>query len=157
LKIWSDEDITSEEDNEDDDISHHKDSPKTKFGPIPRFSRVYEVKVSANTNLFGCSCYNQERMGMPCCHIASVCLDNETILGIKPQGFPLSSVRIFWWNQYYLYGLSNKKDHQKSKQALITLATNDIAPPKSSSSKVLLVSPAAPGGKITPDAMTHFL
>jgi hypothetical protein len=64
-------------------------------------------------------------MGMPCCHIPSVCLDNETILGKNPKGFPLSSVRIFWWNQYYLYGLSNKKDHQKSKQALIALATND--------------------------------
>ena len=125
LQYWSDEDITSEEDNDDDVISQLKDTTPMTFGPIPRFSRVYEVKVSPDTKVFLCSCCNQERMGMPCRHIASVCLKNESILGPDPKGFPLSSVRIFWWNQYYLYGLSNSKDHQKSKEALIALASND--------------------------------
>jgi hypothetical protein len=64
-------------------------------------------------------------MGMPCRHIAAVCISNITILGNDPNGFPLSSVRIFWWNQYYLYGLSKRKDHQKSKEVLIALASND--------------------------------
>jgi hypothetical protein len=64
-------------------------------------------------------------MGMPCHHIASVCLNYDSILGRDPKGFSLSYVRTFWWNQYYLYGLSNKKDHQKSKEALIALASND--------------------------------
>ena len=62
---------------------------------------------------------------MPCRHIAAVCLANEFILGKDPTGFPLSSVRIFWWNQYYLYGLSKTPDHQKSKEALFALANND--------------------------------
>jgi len=62
---------------------------------------------------------------MPCRHIAAVCRGNSSILGEDPKGFPLSSIRIFWWNQYYLYGLSKKKDHQKSRDALIALAEND--------------------------------
>jgi hypothetical protein len=64
---------------------------------------------------------------MLCCHIASVCRDNGTILGKDPKGFLLSSLCIFWWyQQYYLYSLSHKKDHQQSKQALIACATNDM-------------------------------
>jgi hypothetical protein len=109
-------------------VSHtSKVIPKNKFGPIPHFSRVYEVKVNANTQVLGCSCCNQERMGMPCHHIASVCHDNATSLGRDPKGFPLSSVLIFWWNQYYLYGMSNKKDHEKSKPALMALASDDTS------------------------------
>jgi hypothetical protein len=123
---WSDddEDTDSDEEEKEDPISDN-DGASKKFGPIPRFTRVYEVKVDMETNVFGCSCCNQERMGMPCRHIASVCLDDETILGPDPKGFPLTSIRIFWWNQYYLYGLSHSKDHQKSKQALIALAEKD--------------------------------
>jgi hypothetical protein len=62
---------------------------------------------------------------MPCRHIASICLSNNTILGDDPKGFPLSSIRVFWWNQYYLYGTSTKADHQKSKMALLALASQD--------------------------------
>lgn len=62
---------------------------------------------------------------MPCRHIAAVCRCNESILGPNPTGFPLSSIRVFWWDQYYLYGLSASKDHQKTKQAMIDLAAND--------------------------------
>jgi hypothetical protein len=62
---------------------------------------------------------------MPCRHIASVCLGNDTILGPNPLGFPLSSIRVFWWNQYYLYGMSEKGDHQKIRVALLALADND--------------------------------
>ncbi len=52
LQYWSDEDITSEEDNDDDVISQLKDTTPMTFGPIPRFSRVYEVKVSPDTKGF---------------------------------------------------------------------------------------------------------
>jgi hypothetical protein len=126
MRDWSDkEGTTSEEDNEEGGTVNLKEASKKEVGPIPRFSRIYEVKVCPDTKVFACSCCNQERMGMPCRHIAAVCLDNETILGENSKGFPLSSVQIFWWNQYYLYGLSNRKDHKKSKQALIALASND--------------------------------
>jgi hypothetical protein len=56
---------------------------------------------------FSCTCH-QLRMGMPCRHIVSVCCGNDTILGSSPQGFPLSSIQVFWWNQYYLYGMSER-------------------------------------------------
>jgi hypothetical protein len=64
-------------------------------------------------------------MGMPYRHIASVCRGNDTILRPTPLGFPLSSIRVFWWNQYYLYGMSEKEDHQKIKGAFLALADND--------------------------------
>jgi hypothetical protein len=64
-------------------------------------------------------------MGMPCRHIALVCPGNDPILGPNPLGFPQSSIRIFWWNQYYLYGMSEKEDQQKIRVALLALADND--------------------------------
>jgi hypothetical protein len=64
-------------------------------------------------------------MGMPCRHIAAVCQSNDSILGKDPTGFPLSSIRVFWWNKYYLYGMSKRPDHRKSREALIALAAND--------------------------------
>ncbi len=47
------------------------------------------------------------------------------ILGLNPRGFALAFIRVFWWNQYYLYGMSEKKDHQKLRVALLALADND--------------------------------
>jgi hypothetical protein len=47
------------------------------------------------------------------------------ILGPDPLGLPLSSIRGFWWNQYYVYGMSEKEDHQKIREALLALADND--------------------------------
>jgi hypothetical protein len=121
---WSDEDESDEnEDNNSGD--EEKDASATKFGPIPRFSRSYSVQVNTVANVFECSCCHQERMGMPCRHIASVCLSNEAILGKEPKGFPLSSIKIFWWNKYYLYGTSQYDDHLPIKNALIALANND--------------------------------
>ena len=121
---WSDEDESDEnEDNNSGD--EEKDASATKFGPIPRFSKIYSVQVNTVANVFECSCCHQERMGMPCRHIASVCLSNEAILGKEPKGFPLSSIKIFWWNKYYLYGTSQYDDHLPIKNALIALANND--------------------------------
>jgi hypothetical protein len=119
LDYWSDEEEDQEEDEEE------KEPQDTKLGPIPRFSRVYEVTVCEEANVFCCSCCNQERMGMPCRHIATVCRGNESILGKDCKGFPLSAIRIFWWNQYYLYGMSTRRGHQKSKEAMISLSDND--------------------------------
>ena len=127
LGDWSDDGEDDVDASDEDDIytSANPDAQKRSFGPIPRFSRVREVSVSVDTKVFHCTCRSQERMGMPCRHIASVCRSNVSILGKDPTGFPLSAVRVFWWNQYYLYGLSNKKDHQKTKQALMALAEDD--------------------------------
>jgi hypothetical protein len=128
LDSWSDDESESESESKGtqaDEGSHPIDSFKNKFGPIPRFSRVYEVEVNVTTMVFGCTCCHQQRMGMPCRHIAAVCRCNESILGPNPTGLPLSSIRVFWWDQYYLYGLSASKDHQKTKQAMIDLSDND--------------------------------
>jgi hypothetical protein len=123
---WSDDDSDSEIDQMDYTIAYSRDGNQIHFGLIPRFSHVYEVKVSLYTMVFGCTCNkHQERMGMACRHIAVVCQGNSFILGEDPKGFPLSLIPIFWWNQYYLYGLSQKKDCRKSKEAIIALAKND--------------------------------
>jgi hypothetical protein len=129
LDSWSDDESDSSDDEDTENVSPGNEcQKKNKFGPIPRFSRVHEVTVCEVTNVFHCTtCCHQERMGMPCRHIASVCRSNESILGNDCKGFPLTSIRIFWWNQYYLYGLSIKKDHQKSKEAMIALAANDTS------------------------------
>ena len=120
-----DSDTSDEEEEElDVDMQQQKDY-RSKFGPIPRFLRVYEVVVDEDTRVFSCTCCNQERMGMPCRHIGSVCQANESILGVGAKGFPLSSVRVFWWNQYYMFGLSKAMDHSRTKEALIALADND--------------------------------
>ena len=127
-KDWPEEDDSeeSEEDDEESDSEMQEQSDRqNKFGPIPRFTRVYEVIVTTDTRVFSCSCRNQERMGMPCRHIGSVCKDNDSILGVGAKGFPLSSVRVFWWSQYYMFGLSKAKDHIRTKEALIALAEND--------------------------------
>jgi hypothetical protein len=83
------------------------------------------VSVKQSSQVFSCTCCHQQRMGMPCRHIASVCRGNDTILGHDPLGFPLSSIRVFWWNQYYLYGMSEKEEHQKIRGGLLALADND--------------------------------
>jgi hypothetical protein len=64
-------------------------------------------------------------MGMPCRHIAAVCLSNDSILGKDAKGFPLSSIRVFWWNKYYHYGMSRVCDHKLTKQAMLALANDD--------------------------------
>jgi hypothetical protein len=124
---WSDEEDS--EDEEDSDVPEQEDVPidkyGNKFGPIPRFSRIYEVQVKHDPNVFQCTCCHQERMGMPCRHIAAVCLSNDSILGKDPKGFPLSSIRIFWWNKYYHYGLSRESDHKLTRKALLALANDD--------------------------------
>jgi hypothetical protein len=125
---WSDKDDDDEdkEDDDDDNDSESEDNEHpNKFGPIPCFSRVYEVTIHPDTLVFSCTCCRQERMGMPCRHIALICHSNTRILGYDPKGFPLSSIRVFWWNKYYLYGMSKKPDHQKIKSDLLALANND--------------------------------
>jgi hypothetical protein len=47
-------------------------------------------------------------------------MGNNTILGPNPHGFPLSSIRMFWWNH-----MSEKEDHEKIREALLALADND--------------------------------
>jgi hypothetical protein len=86
-----DMDMSDNEKEETDFKMQEQKAHRNKFGPIPRFSRVYEVTVTPNTNVFSCTCCNQQRMGMPCRHIAAVCQDNHS-LALDENGFPLSSV-----------------------------------------------------------------
>jgi hypothetical protein len=127
LNYWEDDDDSDDSDSDSSEESEteadKEDTDKT-FGPLPRYSRVYEINLS-EANIFVCSCCHQPRMGMPCRHVASVILGNHSILGDAPKGFPLSAVGVFWWNQYYLYGVSDKPDHQKTRDALIALSEND--------------------------------
>jgi hypothetical protein len=131
-----DEESEDESDDEDsDESSEVRDNNEAgsatrklssnAFGPIPRFSRVYEVTVEQTSQVFSCTCCHQQRMGIPCRHIASVCRGNNMILGPDPLGFSLSFIRAFWWKQYYLYGMSEKENHQKIRGALLALADND--------------------------------
>ncbi len=82
----------SSEDSSEDEDSHEyvpKNLDSNTFGPIPRFSHVYEVIVEQDLQVFACTCCHQQRMGMPCRHIASVCGANVTILGPNPRAaFP---------------------------------------------------------------------
>ncbi len=140
---WSDDD-DSDDEEDDGDGSDTEEIPTDKygnrFGPIPRFSRVYDVQVMSDPNVFQCTCCHQERMGMPCRHIAAVCKSNDTILGKDAKGFPLSSIRIFWWNKYYLYGLSGKSDHKPTKEALVALANDDTRGLPSSETPIIPVT-----------------
>jgi hypothetical protein len=91
INDWSDED-DSDSDEEVTGVEKTNMVKVKTLGPIPQFSRVYLVNVNVNEKVFECSCCNQQRMGMPCHHIASVCQKNESILGKDPKGFPLSSM-----------------------------------------------------------------
>jgi hypothetical protein len=117
LDGWSDEELVSSEEEEEEETAvatqDHGCEKKQTFGPIPCFTRVFEVKVCVVSQVFRCTCCNQERMGLPCHHIASVCCGNDSILGKDSTGFPLTSICVFWWNQYYLYGMSSKDDQSK--------------------------------------------
>ena len=67
-------------------------------------------------------------MGFPCQHIACVCTEkdpNGDILDEKMIGFPSSAISVFWWNDYYYYGLSIEKKHEVVKDELLKLAAND--------------------------------
>ena len=96
-----------------------------KFGIIPKFQRVYEVHVDSQDRCFKCKCGNQERMGFPCCHIASVVQGTSSLSNMHRKGFPVSAVRVFWRLEYYLYGLSPNAAYKTIQDALSKLAEND--------------------------------
>jgi hypothetical protein len=69
-------DESSEEDEESGDDSENESSKvavsaskklcSNEFGPIPRFSLVYEVRVEQASEVFSCTCCHEQQMGMPC-------------------------------------------------------------------------------------------
>ena len=86
--------------------------PKHVWGVIPHFKRVYEVEVDATTRVFHCSCRKHERTGIPCRHIACVAdlpsASDKSVLIPNLSGFPLCSVKTFWWTAYYYYGVMDE-------------------------------------------------
>ena len=81
------------------------------WGPIPKFQRVYKVSLSSDSQqLMTCTCSHQERMGFPCCHIGCVLAEPDCdgiVMFPDMSGFPISSVRVFWWSIMYRYSTSH--------------------------------------------------
>jgi hypothetical protein len=119
LDGWWDEELVSSEEEEEtaDATQDHGCEKKHTFGPIPRFTRVFEVKVCV-VRLVKCSGARVATKNVWVCP-AVILLQFDSILGKDSTGFPLSSIHMFWWNQYYLYVMSSKDDHRKSKEAMV--------------------------------------
>ena len=95
-----------------------------KFGVIPKFKRVYQVSVNKQHSL-QCTCRKHERMGLPCRHIGSVIKKNDVMNSMYNDGFPLTSVKVFWRIEYYLFGMSVSPMHSDIRKTLFTLSRND--------------------------------
>ena len=75
-----------------------------------------------------CTCSHQERMGFPCCHIGCVLAEPDCdgiVMFPDMSGFPISSVRVFWWSIMYRYGTSGLPQHQELRMKLLELSYND--------------------------------
>lgn len=104
------------------------ESQPNQFGPIPRFKRVYEVTHDKTNGCLLCLCCTQERMGFPCPQIGCFCTEkvpNGDILDDEMIRFLSSAISVFWWINYYYYGMSMEKEHQVVKSELLKLACND--------------------------------
>jgi hypothetical protein len=125
---WSDEDDEedSEEDASDSDASDSEES-LNKFGPIPRFSRVYKDVVDPDTLVFSCTCCHQKITGMPCCHIASICRSNKMMFEDNLKGFPLSPILYPHLLVKQILFVWHVKETRSSKieMNLVALADND--------------------------------
>jgi len=95
-----------------------------KFGVIPKFARVYEVTVNKDGCLV-CTCLKQKRMGYPCLHVGQVMKSEPNLKVVYGSGFPLSSVQVFWRQEYYLYGMSEDPKHRSVQETLSSLVMND--------------------------------
>ena len=73
--------------------------------PIPRFQRVRLVNCS-NDSRFCCSCFQFERIGIPCVHIYAV------VKEIDPswEGFLLHHhVAVWWWSVFVCHGFGDEE------------------------------------------------
>ena len=95
-----------------------------KFGVIPKFRRVYEVRIN-EMNCLSCSCLKHSRMGYPCRHIGSVMKNDASFKLCYAAGFPLTSVIVFWRQEYYLYGMSSNPLYFPIQKTLWSLSRND--------------------------------
>jgi len=64
-------------------------------------------------------------MGFPCCHVGSVMKSDSVMRRQFNDGFPLTSVQVFWRIEYYHYGMSNNQMHSTIKKTLRDLSMND--------------------------------
>ena len=120
------------------------------WGPIPRFRRVYSVLISwSDKKQYRCSCYTQQRMGFPCRHIACVLAEpNQDGVTIIPdmKGFPVCSIRVFWWSHYYKFGMLPNAEYKKVVKTMMDLDERDTQ------GIVCLGDPADLPGRIREDA-----
>ena len=113
----------------DDRLDSKSNSLVKMCGPIPQFRRIYKVTVTDDDRqVMSCSCGTQDRMGFPCRHIGAV-LSEPDVDGVVMlpnfRGFPISSVRVFWWSILYRYGTSDNLHHQPLRNKLLHLVHND--------------------------------
>ena len=64
-------------------------------------------------------------MGYPCHHVASVMRTEPSFDGMFKDGFPLTSVQVFWRIEYYHYGMSTNPKHQSIQKTLAKIVAND--------------------------------
>jgi hypothetical protein len=121
-------DLSDAEDSDDDTSANVRNSmattAKPKFGIIPKFGRVHKIELAPDGTLH-CSCGKFLNMGYPCRHVGCLLKTYHEYKTEFPNGFPLSSVRCFWWLSYYLYGMSEEAEHSKVKSSLWRLSEND--------------------------------
>ena len=99
------------------------------WGPIPRFRRAYKVFISwGEKKVYKCSCCTQERMGFPCRHIACVLAEPDADgIVIQPgmKGFPVCSIRVFWWSHYYKFGMLQNPEYNQLVDTMRELDGSD--------------------------------
>ena len=64
-------------------------------------------------------------MGFPCHHVACVLRREPNFAQLHPEGFPLFSISAMWHTAYYLYGISNEKEHKHIHETYIQLRDQD--------------------------------
>ena len=122
---WEDE--LEEDEDEQGNAGSSADTTKLKlkrFGHLPKFNRVYVVTVDENGCLV-CNCVKHTRMGFCCRHIGAVMRMEPLLKAAYPNGYPLSSLKVFWRQEHYVYGMSTDPTHNSIKASLSSLAKRD--------------------------------
>jgi len=113
---WRGEDDSgnSEESYNEEEFGNTVEGSSTthpKFGIIPKFRHIYEVKCVPVENVLTqeeeikqhcrmlvlkCPCKYHMRMGIPCRYMASIIKSIENLFKIYFEGFPPASVMLCW-------------------------------------------------------------
>ena len=64
-------------------------------------------------------------MGHPCLHVGQVLKTEPALRSVYGSGFPLTSVQVFWRQEYYLYGMSLDPKNKCVQETLSSMVKND--------------------------------